>query len=142
VKLAIDLGDGASARSPDSARKAPAKAEAASSGSHTAVWIGVAATGAFAVGAGVFALLARDAKSDFDHELEKFPTTKERIDDTRSRMKTYAAITDGLGAAAIVSGGVTLLLALSGSSPTASAQQGTTIRVSPRVGGLTVSGAF
>ena len=38
----------------------------------------MAATGAFAVGAGVFALLAQDAKRDFEHELGVFPNSKSR----------------------------------------------------------------
>jgi len=57
-------------------------------------------------------------------------------------MKTYAALTDGLGAAAVVAGGVTLVLALSGGNPTGAQQQGTALRVSPHAGGITVSGAF
>jgi hypothetical protein len=107
------------------------------------VWVGVVATGAFAIGTGTFALLARDAKNEFDRELEKYPTTRERIDDARARLKTYAGLTDGLGAATIVSGGVTLLLALTSGGTKASTQQGTpTVRVAPRVGGISVIGDF
>jgi len=58
-------------------------------------------------------------------------------------MKMYAAITDGLGAATIVSGAVTLIIVVASGGTKANAQQGTdTIRISPRLGGVTVSGSF
>jgi hypothetical protein len=141
VKVALDLSDSASPRPPESSvRRSPGK-DSGSSSSHTAVWIGVGTTAVLAVGTGAFALVTRDAKSEFDQELQRYPTTKARIDDARSRMKTYAAITDGLGAATIVSGVVTLLIAVS--SGGTKAQQGTdTIRIAPRIGGVTVSGSF
>jgi tetratricopeptide (TPR) repeat protein len=114
------------------------------SAGQSATFVGLAATGVFAVGTGVFALLAFDAKKDFDAELERFPTSRVEIDDARSRLRTYAAVTDGLAAATLVAGGMTLVLALSGGSAKSSAQQGTstTIRVAPRMGGVTLSGTF
>ena len=58
-------------------------------------------------------------------------------------MKMYAGLTDGLAAATVVSGGVTLLLALtSGGTKSASQQGSPTIRVAPRIGGISVSGDF
>jgi tetratricopeptide (TPR) repeat protein len=146
VKISLDMSDAPpSQKAADSAatKKPPGGAEAAPSPNRTGVWVGLAATGAFAVGTGAFALLTRDAKSEFDRELEKYPTTRERIDDARARMKTYAGITDGFGAATIVSGGVTIFLALSSGGNKASTQQGKpTIHVAPRVGGISVMGDF
>jgi len=113
----------------------------------TAMWISLAATGAFTVGAGVFALLAQDAKRDFEQQLGVFPSTKADIDEARSIMVRNAAITDGLAAAAVVSGGLTLFFALSsgGSRETpAATSPGAAPRValSPTLGGVAAVGSF
>jgi tetratricopeptide (TPR) repeat protein len=144
VKIALDMTDAAPRQAGDATAKRQAvRVEAASEPNRTGVWIGVVTTGVFAVGAGTFAILTRDAKGEFDRELEKYPTTRARIDDARSRMKTYAGLTDGFAAATVVSGGVTLLLALtSGGTKSASQQGSPTIRVAPRLGGISVSGDF
>jgi hypothetical protein len=146
VKVALDMAEAPASRPPTDTvpiKRPPARSDAVPSPNRTAVWIGVVATGAFAVGTGACALLARDAKNEFDLELGRYPTTRERIDDARTRLRLYAGITDGLGAATIVSGGVTLLLALSGGGTKAPPQQGQpTIRVAPRVGGISVMGDF
>ena len=120
-----------------------ARPAAEPSGGRIPVWVGLATTGVLAAGFGTFALMTRDARSDFDRELEHFPTTKDRVDDARSRMKTYAAIADGMGAAALVSGAITMVLALSNGAPRAAAEpRPGSLRVAPRVGGITVSGDF
>jgi hypothetical protein len=146
VKISLDASDSGSSRSLDMSVKrssGPSKDSVASAPNRTAMWVGIGTTAAFAVGTGAFALLAKDAKSDFDRELTRFPTTKARIDDARSRMKTYAAITDGLGAATIVSGAVTAVIVLSSGGTKSGPQQGTeTIHIAPRLGGVTVSGSF
>jgi len=113
----------------------------------TAMWISLAATGAFTVGAGVFALLAQDAKRDFEQQLGVFPSTRADIDEARSTMVRHAAITDGLAAAAVVSGGFTLFFALSsvGSReiPTATSPAATPrVSFSPTLGGVAAVGSF
>jgi hypothetical protein len=114
--------------------------------SKTGMWIGVATTGALAVGAGVFALLAQDAKRDFEHQLGVYPNTKAEIDDARSTMQRNAAITDVLTGAAVVSAGVTLYLAISGSGSrdTAAVAPSTKPRVgfTPTFGGVAAVGSF
>jgi tetratricopeptide (TPR) repeat protein len=145
IKISLDMTEATASRQPIdlSSRRQPGKVEVVSQPNRTGVWIGVVATGIFAIGTGTFALLTREAKGEFDRELEKYPTTRERIDDARSRMKTYAGLTDGFGTATIVSGGVTVLLALTSGGTKASTQQGSpTFRVAPRVGGISVSGDF
>jgi len=145
VKVSLDAADSASPRALDLSvkRSGSSKDSAASSSNRTALWIGVGTTAVLAVGTGAFALLAKDAKSDFDHALEQFPTTRARIDDARSRMKTYAAVTDGFGGATVVSGVVTIVIAVTSGGAKVSPQQGTEpIRISPRIGGATVSGSF
>lgn len=115
--------------------------------SKTGMWIGVGTTGALAVGAGVFALLAQDAKKDFEHQLGVYPNTKAEIDDARSAMQRNAAITDALTAAAVVSAGVTLYLAISssGSKDSAAAVAPPTkprIGFTPTLGGVAAVGTF
>jgi tetratricopeptide (TPR) repeat protein len=145
IKISLDMTENAASRpSADaSSKRSSGKVEISSPPNRTGVWVGVVATGIFAVGTGTFALLTREAKGEFDRELEKYPTTRERIDDARSRMRTYAGLTDGFAAATVVSGGVTLLLALTSGGTKAVPQQGSpTFRFAPRVGGISVSGEF
>ena len=82
----------------EEAGKKGSKGDAKNEHPRTAMWISMAATGAFAVGAGVFALLAQDAKRDFENELNVFPNSKSDIDAARATLKTNAAITDVLWA--------------------------------------------
>jgi hypothetical protein len=88
----------------------------ASDGSNTLLVTSVVVTAAFAVATGTLAWLALDAKKRFESDLGTFQTNKATIEDSRSRMKTYAYVTDGLGAATVISGGVALYLALTGNS--------------------------
>jgi hypothetical protein len=110
------------------------------------MWVSLAATGAFAASAGVFALLAQDAKRDFEHELSVFPNTKSDIDAARSMMKTKAAITDVLLGATVVAGGFTLYFALSngGSKEGSAAAKSnvTKIGFTPTLGGVSAAGSF
>jgi hypothetical protein len=112
----------------------------------TAMWVSLAATGALGIGAGVFGLLAQDSKRDFEQQLGVYPTTKADVDSARSTMQRNAAITDGLAAAAIVAGGLTIYFAVSGggSKETATASHGpiTRIGLSPALGGISASGSF
>ena len=77
AQVQIELNEAVASRAQlrdDADRKAPPKYELRSERPRTAMWISLAATGAFTVGAGVFALLAQDAKRDFEHQLAVFPS--------------------------------------------------------------------
>jgi tetratricopeptide (TPR) repeat protein len=96
---------------------APTKVDRVESSSvHPGVWVGLAATGAFAGTAVVFGLLTRGADEDLDSELSKFPARRQAIDDERSRLKLYAGLTDGFAGAAVLSAVVTAYFVLTGSS--------------------------
>jgi tetratricopeptide (TPR) repeat protein len=149
AQVQIELNEAVASRPArdDASRRTAPTYELRSERPRTAMWISLAATGAFTVGAGVFALLAQDAKRDFEHQLDVFPSTKRDIDNARSTMVRHAAITDGLAAAAVVSGGLTLFFALSsgGNRQTfAAAAPGATARVglSPTLGGVAAVGSF
>ena len=106
----------------------------------TGVWIGLAATGVFAVGAGVTGVMALGKNSDYQsangHDLAK---AKSLQDDT----KTFNLVTDVLIGAAVVSAGVTTFLYVRRPERETT---GLELRISPSVGrtqtGLNLQGTF
>jgi hypothetical protein len=83
--------------------------------SRAPVWIGLAVTGALAVGAGVTGVLTLGAKRDYDHELGRLPGDADAVASARTHARTLALFTDVLGGAALVAAAVTLVLYVSGS---------------------------
>lgn len=106
-------------------------------------YIGLAATGAFAVGAGVTGVIALGKASDYDEVNDgSDPAT---ADDLRGETKTFNLLTDVFIGAAVVSAGVTTYLYLSRPEKPVQADTGR-LRVSPLAGpsggGVAVSGRF
>jgi tetratricopeptide (TPR) repeat protein len=134
AKVELELSEAVAARARDDASKNAGKGPPRSSGPRTGMWVSLAATGAFGVGAGVFALLAQDAKRDFEHQLGVFPTSRADIEDARSTLRRNAAITDALLAATIVSGGLTVYFALSSGGNKEAASGAPSPGAAPRVG--------
>jgi hypothetical protein len=95
------------------------------------------------VATGVFGILALQAKSDFDKELKQVPGSLDRIDNKRSKMKSYALATDVLGAATLLSAGAVVYFLISDSSgsatPTASKRS---LALAPTVGGIVLHGEW
>ena len=108
----------------------------------TGVFIGLAATGAFAVGAGVTGVLALKKKSDFNAANNGSDPTA--ASDLRSSGKTMNLVTDVLLGGAVVAAGVTAVLYLN--RPAVPAEHDTALYVSPSIGprggGLDISGRF
>jgi hypothetical protein len=122
-----------------------ARRNAASGGSNTLLLTSVVATAALAVATGTFAWLALDAKKTFDNNLNTLQNSNATIEDSRSRMKTYAYLTDGLGAATVISGGVALYLALTSTSSTEKRKESAqkrSIVLAPTVGGMALHGSW
>jgi tetratricopeptide (TPR) repeat protein len=151
AQVQLELNEAVASRVPrDEAGKKSGRTEARLERPRTAMWVSLAATGALGIGAGVFALLAQDAKRDFEHQLGVFPSSKEEIDGARSSLVRNAAITDGLLAATVVAGGFTVFFALSsgGSKDPAAASAAPPRSAAPRVGiaptlgGLVAVGSF
>jgi len=108
----------------------------------TGVYIGVAATGALAVGAGVVGVLAMGKKSEFDDANNgNDPNAAKDIKDSGEQLNLIADI---LAGGAVVAGIVTAVLFVS--RPEVPVEQDTALVVRPlvgkSVGGLSVSGAF
>jgi hypothetical protein len=137
-EVAGDAGTSSIRPANDSDREEPKQ-------SRTALWIGVGVTSAFAVGTGVMAILTAGAKTDFESEIGG-ATTPERVDDKRSRLKTFAGITDGLAIATLAAGVVTIVIATSDSgtesSPSARRPAAPSVALSVVPGGARVHGTF
>ena len=131
--------------------KRPAPAGAGSTGgatttssrpTPTGVYVGLAATGAFAVGAGVVGVLALGKKSKFDDANNGADVSNAK--DLHDGTKTLNLVTDVLIGAAVVSAGITTYLYLS--RPKQETPAAGWLRVRPQVGfntgSLQLEGAF
>ena len=121
------------ARRSESAQKAPLRIGLVTSS---------IVAGGCAIATGVFGVMALNAKNDFGSELKTIPNTKDNIDSARSKVKTYARLTDAFGAATLISGGVALYYLLSDPDPKKSSEKTTSIALSPTVGGLLLHGEW
>jgi hypothetical protein len=102
-------------------------------------------TAALAIGTGVAGYLALAAQKDLEDQVKTYPNTKDKIEDARSKSKRYGYITDALGAATLVSGGVALYFVLSHGSDSAkpkSAKAGAPVVLVPTLGGMVLEGSF
>ncbi len=98
--------------------------------------------GGCAIATGVFGVMALNAKSDFEKELDKIPNSKDNIDSARSKLRTDARLTDVFGAATLISGGVALYYLLSDPGPKKISGKTSSIALAPTVGGLLVHGEW
>lgn len=111
------------------------------------VWVGWAATGALAVGAGVVGYLGVTKANDLESMRTDYGVTRQQLDDTKNSARTLFMISDIAGAAAVLTAGASLYftLATSGSSTEKAPPQQPP---KPKVGvgvtpfGVRVSGAF
>jgi len=135
----------APARQPDPSVSAPAQPESASPASRptpTGVYVGLVATGVFAVGAGVTGVLALGKSSDYEKANGQNAAEAQDLHDST---KTLNLVTDVLIGAALVSAGVTTYLYLKRPEQEPAAA-GVRLRLRPQVGigttGLSLLGAF
>lgn len=105
-------------------------------------WISLGATGVFASGAVVFAVLAQAKNKDLDTELDRLPANPTAVDSTRSRLKLYAGLTDGFAVAATVSAACAIYFLASGGSDTDRPARKHAARVIPLANGLALTGDF
>jgi len=107
----------------------------------TALWISLAGTGALATGAAVTGILALGAHSDAETKLGTRGVAAADVEAAHSKAATLGLVTDVLGGAAILMGGVTIVLAAtSGKSRSVEAKPAATLLLSPR--GALLTGRF
>jgi hypothetical protein len=99
----------------------PPPAPEGGSGWRTVGWL---TTGALAAGAVTFGILGAKASSDLARARGAFPVSSSTLSHDASLVTTYATLADALAGAAVVIGGITLVSALSSSSPRARATMG------------------
>lgn len=122
----------------------PARTPSADSGareqeSPSYLWIGWVATGVLAAGAVASGVVAYSASNELDDQTKTSNTSRAELDDTHDRMRTFAIAADILGAAALVTGGVTLYLSMSQSERSAQTA-GVNLELGPS--GVRVRGSF
>ena len=107
----------------------------------TALWISLAGTGALATGAVVTGILALGARSDAETTLGTLGVKAADVEAAHSKAATLGLVTDVLGGAAILMGGVTIVLAAtSGKSRNAEAKPAAALLLTPR--GALLTGQF
>jgi hypothetical protein len=93
--------------------------------SQTPIWVGWAATGTLAVSAGVFGYLGVTKANQLESMRNDYGVTRSELESTRNTAHTLLVISDVTAASALVLGGVSLYLTLTGGerTPTQRADQ-------------------
>ena len=115
----------------------PSRSNEAHAGSHHTPWLGWALTGAFAAGAAVTGVLTISANSSLSDDRGNLDVSSSDIDSKSSKVRTLATVTDGLIAAAVISGGVSLWLTLRDSD-----EQAPPVKVGFGPTGISLKAAF
>ena len=149
VELQIDVLTVASAQLAPSAVSPPAsfivKPQVHSEPSRTGLIVSLSTTAVLAVATGVSGYLALGAQKKLNDQVNLYPNTKVNIEDARTKSKNYGYVTDALGGATLISGGVALYFALSnrGDSPTQKSRKtNKSIALIPTIGGMVLEGGF
>ena len=108
--------------------------------SKTPVYAMWSVTGAFVIGAGVFAVIAHGDSNDLTNLRNSYPVTPEQLDSQRSKTVRDAAITDVLTGAAIVSAGIAAYLTLTRMGHDNAKEKPIALHVTPT--GFAVMGRF
>ncbi|HEX7703414.1 MAG TPA: tetratricopeptide repeat protein, partial [Kofleriaceae bacterium] len=99
--------------------------------SKTPVYAMWSVTGAFVIGAGVFAVIAHGDSNDLTNLRNAYPVTAGQLDSQRSKTVRDAAITDVLTGAAVVSAGIAAYLTLTRMGHDNSKEKAITLNVAP-----------
>jgi tetratricopeptide (TPR) repeat protein len=149
VELQIDVPTVTSAKLAPSAGipsvSLIAKSQAPSAPSRTGLIVSLTTTAALAAGTGVCGYLALGAQKQLNDQINTYPNTRKNIEDARTKSRNYGYVTDVLGGATLISGGVALYLAIihSGDSPTQkSTKTNRPIALTPTMGGVVLEGGF
>lgn len=77
---------------------------------NTALWLGLATTGVLAGATATFGFLTYRQSVELDHSLSSYPDGLDEIEAARSKLRTFALLTDVFGIAALAAAGVTAYL--------------------------------
>lgn len=104
----------------------------------------LAVTGACAVTTGIFGLLTLRAKNTLDRDIDTFTVSRNRVSQDRSRVRNYALVTDIAAVATLLSGGLSIYLALahSGDETSQASQPRPRLTVTPTLNGVALYGGF
>jgi hypothetical protein len=147
LQLNVPLAGSANLTPNAGASSAPwvAKTQTPTVPSRAGLIVSVSTTAALAVATGVFGYLALGAQKKLNDQLDVYPNTRSNIEDARTKSKNYGYVTDALGCATIISGGVALYVALShrgDSSAPKTKKANESIVLAPTVGGMVLQGGF
>jgi tetratricopeptide (TPR) repeat protein len=149
IELEIDVPTLASAKLAPSAVSSPAslsaKPQVQAAPSRAGLIASLSTTAALAIGTGVCGYLALGAQKNLDDQVKTYPNTKANIENARTKSKNYGYVTDALGGATLISGGVALYFALTQRGDSPASKPGKTnrpIALVPTVGGMILEGGF
>jgi hypothetical protein len=110
----------------------------------TPFWISASSALALGGAALTFGLLARDANQALEDELDRYPADESDIDAARTRLRTYAGLTDATAVAALVATGFAIYYAIAPPRRRASARETSsrTVKLAPAAGGVALHGTF
>jgi len=122
----------------------PAPAPPAPRIDRTALWTSLVATGALTGATVTFGLLTRRANATLDDQLSRFPAPRASVEAGRTRVRTFALLTDGFGAAAAAALGLSTYFFLSTDSPSdeTPGKNGLRAQIGPRGSSVVWLGAF
>jgi len=107
-------------------------------------WVSFGATVLLGGAAAVFGALTTGKNDDLDRELNRLPARANDVDEARTTLKTFAAITDGFAAATIVAGGVAVYFLVD--PPEYKEREASPLSAAPKLApspsGMTLSGTF
>lgn len=121
-----------------------ARAPAPAKPGRTGLVVSASTTAVLAVATGICGYLALGAQKALEDQVGTYPNTRDKIEDARTKSRNYAYLTDALGAATIVSGGVALYFALTQGHAAAppDTRAKSSIVLAPTVGGMVMQGRF
>lgn len=110
----------------------------------TALWTSLVTTGALAGASVTFGVLTRRANATLEDQLSRFPVQRASVEAGRTRVRTFALLTDGFGAAAAAALGLSTYFFFSTQTPSDEPRTNNGLRaqISPRLSLVTWQGAF
>lgn len=110
----------------------------------TPLWTSLVATGALAGASVTFGVLTRRANAALEDQLSRVPVQRATVEAGRTRVRTFALLTDGFGAAAAAALGLSTYFFFSTQAPSDDPRPNNGLRaqISPRLSSVTWQGAF